>query len=137
MDKYSAQLDEVFVALADPTRRAVVRRLGRGTASIGELAREHPMTLPSFMKHIRMLERAGLVQTTKRGRVRTCRLDRDRLSLVDDWLEREREVWRGRADRLEAFVLDELERTDLQRTDLQRTDPEGAAPDRHHRQETR
>jgi len=112
MENYSAGLDEVFVALADPTRRAVVRRLGRGTASVGELAREHPMTLPSFMKHIGMLERSGLVRTVKRGRVRECRLDRDRLALVDDWLERERAVWHERTDRLEAFVLAESDGED-------------------------
>ena len=84
MDKYSAELDEVFVALADPTRRAVIRRLGLGSASVGELARDHPMALPSFLKHIRMLERSGLVRTSKTGRVRTCRLDRERLGLLDD-----------------------------------------------------
>ena len=109
MDKYSTGLDEVFVALADPTRRAVVRRLGRGNASVGELALEHPMALPSFLKHIRMLERSGLVRTAKHGRVRTCELDRERLAVVDDWLAGERVLWEQRADRLEAFVLAELE----------------------------
>lgn len=109
MEKYSAELDVIFVALADPTRRAVVRRLGRGEASVGELASAHPMTLPSFLKHIRMLERSGLVRTAKHGRTRRCRLDHDRLALVEHWLERERRSWVERTDRLESFVLEDLD----------------------------
>ena len=106
MAKYSA-LDEVFAALADPTRRAVIRRLGAGPASVGELARPFPITLPSFMKHVRMLESSGLIRTRKSGRVRACTLDRDRLSLVEDWLAGERRLWERRTDRLEQFVTDQ------------------------------
>jgi DNA-binding transcriptional ArsR family regulator len=101
---HSGELDGVLTALADPTRRGVIRRLGRGPASVGDLAREFPMTLPSFMKHVRMLEGTGLIDTVKSGRVRTCVLRRDRLVLVDDWLEEQRSIWEGRADRLEALV---------------------------------
>ena len=104
MAQYSAQLDGVFVALADPTRRAVIRRLGRGSTSVGDLSREFPMTLPSFMKHVRTLETNGLIRTTKAGRVRTCVLNRERLALVDDWLAEQRRTWEDRADRLEHFV---------------------------------
>jgi DNA-binding transcriptional ArsR family regulator len=104
--QYSEQLDGVFVALADPTRRAVIRRLGRAPTSVGELAREFPMTLPSFMKHVRTLEANGLIRTTKSGRVRTCVLDRGRLALVEDWLAEQRRVWTERTDRLEQFVTD-------------------------------
>ncbi|WP_433220341.1 ArsR/SmtB family transcription factor [Dactylosporangium sp. CS-047395] len=107
MAQYSAQLDGVFVALADPTRRAVIRRLGGGPASVGELAGEFPMALPSFMKHVRMLEGAGLIRTAKAGRVRTCTLNPDRLALVDDWLAEQRRIWQGRTDRLEHFVTTE------------------------------
>ncbi|MCF6475426.1 helix-turn-helix transcriptional regulator [Nonomuraea sp. MG754425] len=106
MAQYEAQLDGVFVALADPTRRAVVRRLGRGPASVGDLARDFPMTLPSFMKHVRMLESNGLIRTAKSGRVRTCALNRERLTLVDGWLAEQRRVWDERTDRLEQFVTD-------------------------------
>ncbi|MFE1794680.1 ArsR/SmtB family transcription factor [Streptomyces sp. NPDC059517] len=106
MAQYSTQLDGVFVALADPTRRAVVRRLGRGSTSVGELAREFPMTLPSFMKHVRTLEANGLIRTVKSGRVRTCVLNRERLALVDDWLAEQRRTWEERTDRLEQFVTD-------------------------------
>ena len=104
MAQYSAQLDGVFVALADPTRRAVIRRLGRGPTSVGDLAREFPITLPSFMKHVRTLETNGLIRTTKAGRVRTCMLNRERLALLDDWLADQRRIWEERTDRLEHFV---------------------------------
>jgi DNA-binding transcriptional ArsR family regulator len=107
--KYSTSLDEVFGALADPTRRAVVGVLGRGPASVGELARSASMTLPSFMKHVRTLERCGLIRTTKSGRVRTCTLDRARLDVVDGWLAEQRAVWEARTDRLEQFVTDPQE----------------------------
>jgi DNA-binding transcriptional ArsR family regulator len=109
MAKRSAELDGVLAALADPTRRAVVRRLGRGPTSVGELAREFPMTLPSFMKHVQTLESHGLISTVKSGRVRTCALNRERLALVDDWLAEQRRIWQVRTDRLEQFVTDQKE----------------------------
>jgi DNA-binding transcriptional ArsR family regulator len=109
MAQYSATLDGVFVALSDPTRRAVIRRLGAGPASVGELAQEFPMALPSFMKHVRTLEANGLIRTTKSGRVRTCALDRGRFGLVDDWLAEQRRIWEGRTDRLEQFVTNTTE----------------------------
>lgn len=109
MAQYSAELDGVFVALADPTRRGVIRRLGRGPTSVGDLAREFPMTLPSFMKHVRTLEANGLIRTVKLGRVRTCVLNRDRLALLDDWLAEQRRVWEERTDRLEHLLTDPKE----------------------------
>jgi DNA-binding transcriptional ArsR family regulator len=109
MAQYSAQLDGVLVALADPTRRGVIRRLGRGPTSVGDLARDFPMTLPSFMKHVRTLESNGLIHTAKSGRVRTCVLNRERLALVDDWLAEQRRIWEGRTDRLESLVTDPKE----------------------------
>lgn len=109
MAQYSAQLDGVFDALADPTRREVIRRLGVTPTSVGDLAREFPMTLPSFMKHVRTLEKNGLIRTRKRGRVRTCVLNQERLTLVDDWLDEQRQIWEARTDRLEQFVTDSKE----------------------------
>ena len=100
-------MDGVFGALADPTRRAVVRCLGSGPESVGDLARRFPMTLPSFMKHVRTLEENGLIRTVKTGRVRTCVLNRDRLNLLDDWLAEQRGIWEGRTDRLEQFLAQE------------------------------
>lgn len=107
MDQYSTPLDTVFAALADPTRRAVLGRLGRGPAGISELAQPFDMALPSFMKHVRFLEGSGLIRTVKRGRVRTCMLERQRLAAVEDWLTEQHAIWEARTDRLETFVLDE------------------------------
>ena len=104
MAQHLAELDEVFLALADPTRRAVIHQLGRGPASVGDLARGATMTLPSFMKHVRMLESTGLIRTAKVGRVRTCNLNRERLDVVEDWLRQQRRVWLERTNRLEDFV---------------------------------
>ena len=101
MAQYSTEVDGVFTALADPTRR--------GPTTVGELAREFPMTLPLFMKHVRTLETNGLIRTVKSGRVRTCVLKRDRLALVDDWLTEQRRIWEERTDRLEQFVTDPKE----------------------------
>jgi DNA-binding transcriptional ArsR family regulator len=103
MAHYS-DVDTLFAALADPTRRSVISQLGRGPASVGTLAESAPMTLPSFMKHVRILEASGLIQTTKTGRIRTCTLDRMRLATVDDWLDQQRAIWDARSDRLEQFI---------------------------------
>jgi DNA-binding transcriptional ArsR family regulator len=102
--QHSASLDDVFGALSDSTRRLVIAELGRGPASVGDLARWSPMTLPSFMKHIRMLESTGLIRTAKAGRVRTCTLNPEHLAAVDGWLAEQRAIWEGRTDRLEQFV---------------------------------
>lgn len=104
MAQYQTQLDGIFQALADPTRRAVIGRLGRGPASVGELAQPFEMALPSFMKHIHMLEDSGLIRTSKQGRVRTCEIDRARLAAVGGWLDEQKAIWDGRSDRLEQFV---------------------------------
>jgi DNA-binding transcriptional ArsR family regulator len=102
--KHPIGIDAVFVALADPTRRSMISRLGRGPASVGELAQSATMTLPSFMKHVHTLEASGLIHTSKVGRVRTCTLDRERLAAVDGWLAEQRAIWDGRTDRLERHV---------------------------------
>ena len=104
MAKYQPELDGVFQALADPTRRAVLGRLGTGPASIGELAAPFEMALPSFMKHIHYLEKAGWILTRKAGRVRTCTLERESFELIETWLGEQRSIWEGRTDRLEHFV---------------------------------
>ena len=104
MAQSAAELDGVFAALSDPTRRTVIRQLGSGPASVSELAASVPITLPSFMKHIRTLEASGLVRTAKAGRVRRCELDRDRFRLVDEWLAEQRRVWDQRTDRLEQLL---------------------------------
>ena len=110
MPNQSAQLDQVFRALADPTRRAVLRRLSGGAAPVSELARPFDMALPSFMKHIRFLEGSGLIQTRKSGRVRTCAIDKRQFAAVEAWLADQRALWEGRADRLEQFVIAEQDK---------------------------
>ena len=104
MEQYQTSLDGIFHALADPTRRAVIGQLGRGPASVGDLAAPFEMALPSFMKHIHVLEGAGLIRTSKEGRVRQCTIDQTRLAAVDGWLSEQRAIWNGRTDRLEQFV---------------------------------
>lgn len=104
MAQYSSELDGAFQALADPTRRAVLGRLGTGPASIGELAAPFDMALPSFMKHIRYLENTGWIRTSKTGRVRTCTLETKSFDVIETWLSEQRSVWEGRTDRLERFV---------------------------------
>jgi len=110
MAKSLKRLDGVFGALADPTRRAVLLRLGSGPASVGELAAPFDMALPSFMKHIHHLEAAGWIRTRKAGRVRTCTLERKSFELVETWLDEQRQIWSERTDRLEDFVTSTDER---------------------------
>lgn len=104
MGLYASHLDGIFQALADPTRRAVLRRLARGPASVTELAEPFDMALPSFLRHIRYLEQNGWIQTRKAGRVRTCTIQKKPFSAVEGWLSAQRVIWEGRADRLEQFV---------------------------------
>lgn len=110
MEQYQAHLNGIFQALADPTRRAVIGRLGRGPASVGDLAAPFDMALPSFMKHIHMLEETGLIRTQKVGRVRTCEMNKERLAAVGGWLDEQRAIWEGRTDRLEQFVMEEQDK---------------------------
>jgi DNA-binding transcriptional ArsR family regulator len=107
MVQHQAQLDDTFAALSDPTRRGILERLGRGNASISELAASFEMSLTGLKKHVQILEEAGLVVTEKVGRVRTCRLGPRRLDDESAWIERYRQMLEERYNRLEEF----LERT--------------------------
>ena len=109
MAQYSQDLNGVFQALADPTRRSVLGRLGQGPASISELAKPFDMALPSFMKHIHQLEDSGWIRTEKTGRVRTCVIERTSFDVVEAWLSEQRDIWERRTDRLEQFVINEEE----------------------------
>lgn len=104
MPQQPATLDRLFQALADPTRRAVVERLGRGPAATSELARPFAMALPSFVQHLEVLERAGLVSSAKEGRVRTFRLTPQPLEVVEDWMTTQRRLWERRLDRFDEYV---------------------------------
>jgi DNA-binding transcriptional ArsR family regulator len=104
MEHHPERLTGIFQALADPTRRAVLGRLGRGPASVSELAEPFDMALPSFMKHIHLLEGSGLIRTRKDGRVRTCAIEKRPFAMVESWLSAQRALWEARTDRLEQFV---------------------------------
>ena len=107
MVQSSVRLDTAFAALSDRTRRSILVRLGRGDASIGDLAAKFDMTLTGIRKHVRILEQAGLVTTEKVGRVRHCRLGPRRLDDETAWITQYRRTLDTRMDRLGAF----LERT--------------------------
>jgi len=110
MVKYSqAGLDASFTALSDVTRRGVLEQLGHSDASITDLADKFHMTLAGMMKHVGVLEEAGLVTTEKVGRVRTCKLGTRRLDEETAWLERYRKLWESRFDELDR-VVEELKR---------------------------
>ena len=98
-------LDATFFALSDSTRRGILERLGRGPATLSQLAAPSGLTLNGIKKHVGILERAGLVETEKVGRVRECRLGPPtRLGEAGEWIETHRRAWEGRMDRFERFV---------------------------------
>lgn len=97
-------IDAVFFALSDPTRRAVLEQLAEGAQSVGQLAEPHEMALPSFLRHIEVLEAAGLIVTRKQGRTRMAALRPRALAPVDDWVDGQRALWQGRLAHLEAVA---------------------------------
>jgi len=100
----SAPLDRLFQALADPARRAMLERLALGPAPVSELARPLPMSLPSVMQHLSVLEAAGLVHSEKVGRVRTCAIEPEALSQAERWINARRIEWEHRLDRLGDYL---------------------------------
>lgn len=104
-------IDDIFRALADPTRRTVMERLAAKPASVSELAAPFAMALPSFVEHLRILEAAGLVASEKIGRVRIYRLAPKRIQLAEDWLLRQRSLWERRLDQLDDYLLQLKEKT--------------------------
>jgi DNA-binding transcriptional ArsR family regulator len=104
MVKYNRELDATFQALADPTRRAIVAALSRGQASVSELARPHRMSLPAVMKHLRVLQKAGLVTQKKQGRTRRCRLAARPLKNAEAWIAQYRAFWETRFEALDRYL---------------------------------
>lgn len=100
----TTHLDRSFAALADPTRRAIVARLAAGDATLTELAEPFDMTLPAVAKHIRVLERAGLLVRGRDAQRKPCRLEAARLKEVADWAEEYRRIWEARFDRLDDYL---------------------------------
>jgi DNA-binding transcriptional ArsR family regulator len=97
-------LDQVFHALADPTRRGMVERLVRGPATVSELSRPLEMSLPAVLQHLQVLEASGLVRSEKAGRVRTCRIEPDALRTAEAWVTGQRTAWETRLDRLGDYL---------------------------------
>jgi DNA-binding transcriptional ArsR family regulator len=98
------RLSSTFAALADPTRRAILARLALGETSVGELAKPFDMSLPAVSKHLKVLERAGLIARGREAQWRPCRIEPKALKAVDDWLEDYRRMWDERLDRLEDYL---------------------------------
>ncbi len=107
-----AQLNLVFQALADPTRRAVVERLSRGPSATSELAQPFKMALPSFLQHLDVLQKCGLVRSQKSGRVRTYELAPNTLKAAEDWMATQRTLWERRLDQLDSFLEDLKEQSE-------------------------
>jgi DNA-binding transcriptional ArsR family regulator len=101
----TADADDVFRALSDPTRRMVLERLSRGPASVSELAKPFDMKLPSFVQHLSILEQSHLVKSNKNGRVRVFELCPLRLKVAEDWLVQQRRLWEKRLDQLDEYLL--------------------------------
>jgi DNA-binding transcriptional ArsR family regulator len=111
------QLDATFAALSDSTRRSILARLAHGEATVNELAEPFAMSLPAISKHLKVLERAGLISRGRNGQFRPCRLEADRLDVATEWIEHNRQIWTERFDKLSAHL-----RT-LQPTPMQQTPP--------------
>src|SRR5215467_2783869 len=104
MLNYQAHLDLAFQALADPARRAIMDRLVTGPASVSELAKPLPMSLPAVLLHLKVLEESGLVKSQKVGRVRTCRIEPQILSQAERWISERRQMWERNLDSLGVFL---------------------------------
>jgi DNA-binding transcriptional ArsR family regulator len=101
-----SQLDATFTALADPTRRAIIARLATGDATVNELAAPFDMTLPAISKHLKVLEKCGLISRTRRAQFRPCHLEQPALAAAADWIEEARRVWKERFDKLDQHLRD-------------------------------
>jgi DNA-binding transcriptional ArsR family regulator len=107
----SAELDLMFQALADPTRRVMVERLSRGPTSVSELAQPLAMSLSAVLQHLQVLEASGLVRSEKVGRVRTCRIDPTALRTAEEWIARRRAMWARRLDRLGDYLAEQADKS--------------------------
>lgn len=105
MAKHDPDLSLLFHALADSTRRSILNRLATSPARVTELAEPTGLRLPTVMRHLEVLEQAGLVTTSKDGRVRTCAMVPEALAPAQSWLDAQRAIWEARLDRLDAFVM--------------------------------
>jgi DNA-binding transcriptional ArsR family regulator len=126
----SDQLSNTFAALADPTRRAILARLASGEASVTELAKPFAMSMPAISKHLKVLERAGLVAHGREAQWRPRRLEPTALKEVHDWVEHYRQFWEQSLDRLDAY-LQKLKQDQLKNEDLKADAPKSESPTPH------
>lgn len=112
MLNHHQSLDQVFHALADPTRRAIVERLIRGQAPVSELARPLAMSLAAVVQHVQVLEQSGIIVTRKSGRVRTCRIEPEALRVAETWIAQRRSIWEQRLDRLGELLAEDTPESD-------------------------
>lgn len=105
MAKQDPDLSLLFHALSDPTRRSILTRLAAGSAAVTELADPTGLRLPTVMRHLSVLEEAGLIATTKEGRVRTCAIVPEALAPMRSWIDEQRSIWEARLDRLDSYVM--------------------------------
>lgn len=108
MLRQRSELDVVFHALADPSRRSIVEQLSLGSATVTDLAEPLPMSMPAVLQHLQVLEDSGLVRSRKVGRVRTCSIEVEALQPVDRWIGERRSTWERRLDRLGAYLADDV-----------------------------
>lgn len=113
----SRHLDLTFGALADPIRRAILARLAKGEATVGELASPFEVSRPAISKHLRVLERAGLVRRARDGRLSRCELDAEPMRDAAEWVERYRKFWEGQLDALSRYLEDEESNRDQEESD--------------------
>jgi DNA-binding transcriptional ArsR family regulator len=107
MPHLKTNIDRVFHALGDPTRRAIVEKLSQGPISVSRLAAPLAITLAAVVQHVQILEQSGLVHTEKAGRVRTCRIEPAALSMAEQWFAERRSFWEQRLDRLGEFLAED------------------------------
>lgn len=125
-------LSATLAAIADPTRRAILARLAKGEASVTELAEPFAMSLPAITKHLKVLERAGLLTRTRQAQWRPCQLRPEGLRVAADWIDRYRVLWEERFDRMEAY-LDELQRAEQSAAPAPKPDVKKTPSDRRSR----
>ena len=125
-------LSTTFAALADPTRRAILTTLADGETTVTALAEPFDMTLPAVSKHLKVLERAGLIERSSRAQWRPCRLAPEPLKDVADWVERYREFWEQRLDRLDDYLSDLQSSAEAEREQPQQDAAEEQEPDHDH-----
>jgi DNA-binding transcriptional ArsR family regulator len=112
MAKHDPDLSLLFHALADPTRRSILTRLAGGPTAVTDLAGPTGLRLPTVMRHLSVLEEAGLIVSSKDGRIRTCAMRPEALEPARNWMDEQRAIWESRLDRLDAFVMSVMEECD-------------------------